>query len=99
MKTMLQCVFVLALLMPTGCREKMPTAKAEALEKRICGCDSKDTSCAESVITEFVAFQREYNGFAEPKAAKEHLKAAMACAAKRDPKIADKVVEALKKRD
>ena len=99
MKILLRCVFVVVMMFSLGCRAKLPTQKAEALQTRICACDAKDQACLGELVTEFVAFQRNYNGFAEPAAAKNHLKAAMKCAVEKDPSMADKVVQALKTSD
>ena len=96
MKLILRCVFIVALFSSMSCREKLPTDRAQALEKRICACDAKDKDCLQGLVTEFLDFQTKYNGFADPTAAKAHLKAAMKCAVEKDPTMADKVVQALK---
>ena len=78
-----------------GCQTKLPTERAASLEKKICACQAP--SCLELILSEFEAFQSDYNGFEDPKAAKAHLNAAFACAKKIDPAITEKVVARLQK--
>ena len=84
-----------ALLAGAGCRGKLPTARAAALEKKICACDT--ITCVELILSEFEAFQGDYHGFVDPPNAKRHLNAAFACAKAVDPAITEKVVARLKK--
>jgi len=83
------------LLLATGCSQPIPTAEFEALKTKICACT--DMKCAEQLATDLHSLKHRGGSPEDPEAAKILLTDATVCAAKIDPKINDKIKEALRK--